>query len=205
VTVGEHFVLWWKFGEDILLIRSLLSDYSTSEHEAATHPIQIIDLGELVVCRGLFTSYVDRICGLVVRVPGYRSRGPSSIPGATRFFWEVVGLERSPLSLASTTEELLGRKSSGSGLENRDYGRRGSAALTTRQSSIRKKNRTNFADKQRSLGRYSSLLGSGHTVFFYFLRELQWRLCWSLAIPITCICQQEHPNRNAGSERLMLH
>jgi hypothetical protein len=24
-------------------------------------------------------------CGLVVRVPGYRSRGPGSIPGATRF------------------------------------------------------------------------------------------------------------------------
>jgi hypothetical protein len=28
---------------------------------------------------------VDRRCGLVVRVPGYRSRGPGSIPGATRF------------------------------------------------------------------------------------------------------------------------
>jgi hypothetical protein len=28
-----------------------------------------------------------------------------------------VGLERGPLSLVSTTEELLGRKSSGSGLE----------------------------------------------------------------------------------------
>jgi hypothetical protein len=28
---------------------------------------------------------VDRLCGLVVRVPGYRSRGPDSIPGATRF------------------------------------------------------------------------------------------------------------------------
>jgi hypothetical protein len=27
-----------------------------------------------------------------------------------------------PLNLVSTTEELLGRKSSGSGLENRDYG-----------------------------------------------------------------------------------
>jgi hypothetical protein len=26
-----------------------------------------------------------RLCGLVVRVPGYRSRGPVSIPGATRF------------------------------------------------------------------------------------------------------------------------
>jgi hypothetical protein len=35
-----------------------------------------------------------------------------------------VGLERGPLSLVSTTEELLGRKSSGSGLQNREYGRR---------------------------------------------------------------------------------
>jgi hypothetical protein len=31
-----------------------------------------------------------------------------------------VGLEWGPLSLVSTTEELIGRKSSGSGLENRD-------------------------------------------------------------------------------------
>jgi hypothetical protein len=28
---------------------------------------------------------VDRLCGLVVRVLGYRSRGPASIPGTTRF------------------------------------------------------------------------------------------------------------------------
>jgi hypothetical protein len=34
-----------------------------------------------------------------------------------------VGLERDALSLASTIEELLGRKSCGSGLESRDYGR----------------------------------------------------------------------------------
>jgi hypothetical protein len=45
-----------------------------------------------------------------------------------------VGLERVPPSLVSTTEEILGR-SSGSGLENRDYGRSESAALTTRQPS----------------------------------------------------------------------
>jgi hypothetical protein len=38
--------------------------------------------------------------------------------------WQVVSLERGPSSLVSTTEELLGRRSSGSGLENRDYGRR---------------------------------------------------------------------------------
>jgi hypothetical protein len=35
-----------------------------------------------------------------------------------------VGLERGPLSLVSTTEQLLGRKSSGSGLQIRKYGRR---------------------------------------------------------------------------------
>jgi hypothetical protein len=29
-------------------------------------------------------SAIDRLCGLVVRVPGYRSRDPGSIPDATR-------------------------------------------------------------------------------------------------------------------------
>jgi hypothetical protein len=38
-----------------------------------------------------------------------------------QIFCEVVGLERGPLSLVSTIEELLGRKSIGSGLENREY------------------------------------------------------------------------------------
>jgi hypothetical protein len=50
----------------------------------------------------------DRLCGLVVRVLGYRSGGPGSIPGTTKK--KVVGLERGPLSLVSTTEELLDRK-----------------------------------------------------------------------------------------------
>jgi hypothetical protein len=35
-----------------------------------------------------------------------------------------VGLERGPHSLVIAIEELLERKSSGSSLENRDYGRR---------------------------------------------------------------------------------
>jgi hypothetical protein len=39
-----------------------------------------------------------------------------------QIFWKVVGLERGPLSLVSTIEELLGRKSSSFGLEIRDYG-----------------------------------------------------------------------------------
>jgi hypothetical protein len=33
-------------------------------------------------------------------------------------------VEQGPLSLVSTIEELLEKKSSGSGLENRDYGHR---------------------------------------------------------------------------------
>jgi hypothetical protein len=40
-----------------------------------------------------------------LRVLGYRSGGPGSIPGTIRK--KVVGLERGPLSLVNTTEELL--------------------------------------------------------------------------------------------------
>jgi hypothetical protein len=53
-------------------------------------------------------SLMDRLCGLVVRVLGYRSGGPNSIPGTTKK--KVVSLERGPLRLVSTTEELLDRK-----------------------------------------------------------------------------------------------
>jgi hypothetical protein len=48
---------------------------------------------------GLFVSF---------RVLGYRSVGPGSIPGNT--IKKVVSLEWGPLSLVSTTEELLDRK-----------------------------------------------------------------------------------------------
>jgi hypothetical protein len=35
------------------------------------------------------------------------SEAPGSIHGANRFFWEVVGLERCPLSLVRINKELL--------------------------------------------------------------------------------------------------
>jgi hypothetical protein len=55
-------------------------------------------------------ALTDRLRDLVVRALGYRSGGPSSIPGTTRKKKRVVGLERGPLSLVSTTEALLDRK-----------------------------------------------------------------------------------------------
>jgi hypothetical protein len=66
---------------------------------------------------------LDRLCGLVARVSGYRSGAPGFSSRRYQIFW-AVDLERGPLSLASTIEELLGRKSSLSGLEIREYGRR---------------------------------------------------------------------------------
>jgi hypothetical protein len=56
------------------------------------------------MCEGL-----DRLCGLVVRVLGNRSRDPGFDSRRYQIFWVVVGLERGPLSLVSTTEELTDR------------------------------------------------------------------------------------------------
>jgi hypothetical protein len=50
----------------------------------------------------------DHLCGLVVRVLGYRYGGPGLIPGTTRK--KVVNLEWDQLMLVSTTEKLLDRK-----------------------------------------------------------------------------------------------
>jgi hypothetical protein len=73
----------------------------------------------------IWRQYADRLCGLVVRVPGYRSREPGFDYRRYQIFWEVVGLEQGPLSLMRIIEKLLvlWRNSSGSGLENREYGR----------------------------------------------------------------------------------
>jgi hypothetical protein len=69
------------------------------------HPHLEAREGRLCTKLLVILSY-DHLCSLVVRVPGYRSRGPVSIPDATK----VVGLERVPLSLVSTIESYLEEK-----------------------------------------------------------------------------------------------
>jgi hypothetical protein len=49
----------------------------------------------------------DRVCGLVVRVPGCYPRGPGFDSRRYQIFSVAVSLERGPLSLMSINEELL--------------------------------------------------------------------------------------------------
>jgi hypothetical protein len=70
-----------------------------------------------------FAGFLDRLCGLVVRIPGYGYRGQWFDYRRYQIFWEVVGLERGPLSLVSIAESYLEEIVAAPGLENRECGR----------------------------------------------------------------------------------
>jgi hypothetical protein len=65
---------------------------------------------------------MDRLCGLVVRVLGCRSRAPDSIPGTTRK--KSSGSGTGSTQLREYNWGATWYKSSGSCLENREYGHR---------------------------------------------------------------------------------
>jgi hypothetical protein len=49
----------------------------------------------------------DSLCGLVVRVPAYRSRGPAFDFRHYQIFWEVLVLERGSLSMHSSAAHIM--------------------------------------------------------------------------------------------------
>jgi hypothetical protein len=105
----------------------------------------------------------DRLCGLVVRVPGYRSQRAVFDSRSYQIFWEVVSLEWGPLSLVGTIEALLGRKSSGSGLEIREYCRRDPSRWQSGTLYPQKLSLASLTSGGRSV---SSLEDSGHGVCY---------------------------------------
>jgi hypothetical protein len=107
---------------------------------------------------------------LVVRVSWLQIQRSGFDSWRYQIFWKVVGLERGPFCLMSTIEKLFGRKSSSSGLENRDYGCRGSAMLTT-QHPLSTKVGTNFADDRQWLGIVRAWTGYVVCLLFVYRHE----------------------------------
>jgi hypothetical protein len=87
-------------------------------HEAKGHFEVLLPLEERESL-ATFDEIGDRLCGLVVRVPAYSSRGPGFDSRRYQIFREIEGLNRGPLSLVRIIEELF-QENSSSGLENRD-------------------------------------------------------------------------------------
>jgi hypothetical protein len=85
-----------------------------------------------------------------------------------------VGLERGPLSLVEYTEELLGRNSSGSGLESREYGRRDPSRWPRGNLYPQKMALTSPTSGRRSVG-VVRFADSGHGIFYQFKQEKSFR------------------------------
>jgi hypothetical protein len=86
---------------------------------------------------------------------------------------KIVGLERGPLCLVSTTEKLPGRNSSDSGLEIREYGRRDLSRWPRGILYPQKLSLASLTSGGRSVG-IVRLRTEAMEVFLKILRSVQW-------------------------------
>jgi hypothetical protein len=66
--------------------------------------LYVIPLSQYLSTIKLVEVDYDRLCGLLARVSGYRSRGLGFDSRLYQMFWEVSGLEGGPLSLVRTND-----------------------------------------------------------------------------------------------------
>jgi hypothetical protein len=114
-----------------LRVRQVSEDVSRGLH-CSTFSVLYWPMDEKCLVFSLFQKYSSFYISCSVFQPPLWSSGQSSCNTSRRpgfdsrhyqIFWKVVGLKRGAFSLVSATEELLERKSSGSVLEDREYGR----------------------------------------------------------------------------------
>jgi hypothetical protein len=111
-------LVWNLFGREFTWTKSKFAAFSEKQLFIFENEIP------KKVCFQLLEQFKrnTRVWDCLIYIQGFKSYGCTSDSRRNQIFWEVMGLELGPLSLVSTIEELLEKKSSGSGLEIREYG-----------------------------------------------------------------------------------
>jgi hypothetical protein len=143
----------------------------------------------------IFRYYLERnysLCGLVVRVPGYRSTGPGFDSRRHQIFWEVVGLGTGSTQPPEYNWGAAWKKKVAASVYKPRLRPWGSVPLTT-QHLLSTEVDTNFAVK-----RYFSLTDSGRGVNFF---PLELSPSWEAD---SCTATQErHRSRTKATELII--
>jgi hypothetical protein len=126
------------------------------------------------MCESYYTWW-DHLCGLVIRVPGYRSKGPGF---DSRNYKKKSSGSGPPFSLVSTPEEPLGSNSSGTGLESREYGRRNSSRWRRGTVYPQKLALTSLTSGDCSVGIVR--LRTEATGFLFFIKIIDCQIFWQV-------------------------